>query len=148
MEEVEFTNIHERTSKKNQNALHLAVAANDLGCIELLIEAGSEIDEKDADGDTPLKTAIDLILKEESEDSPSFPVCKAFNLLRKNGAKLKNKEFESKKKDEERIFKKCVGGKKTKDETYYFISHITIHDLKNNYKFTMTFIHRHSQATA
>ena len=102
----------------------------------MLIQDGLEINEKDADGDTPLKTAIDLILKEEHEDVPSFPACKAFNLLRKNGAKFENKKFETKKKVEERIFKKCGRGKKTRNETYHLISHYSDTRLKNNYKFT------------
>ena len=110
-EDIVFKNIHERSSYKKQNALHKAVAANDLGCMELLIEAGSEIDKEDTDGHTPLKTAIDLILKGEREDPSRFPGCKFFNPLRKNGAKSENKEFGRNKKDTDRVFEKCVGGK-------------------------------------
>ena len=98
--------------------MHHAIAENNEECIEILIEASSKIDEKDVNGYTPLKTAIDMAFKtainmehERVGDIPSnHPRCRNIDKLFEKGARIGNVDFGIDKKRKMNLLKKCIGG--------------------------------------
>ena len=91
--------------------MHRAVKVHDLGCIKMLIEEGAEIDGTDANGDTPLKTAINRKYYWDAENSSNPYGCEAIMLLVKLGANPKNLNFAAKNNEKYGILQKCQMGK-------------------------------------
>ena len=90
--------------------MHHAIAENNEECIEILIEAGSEIDEKDLNGYTPFKTAIDMEYKRIAENPSNHPRCQNIFKLFEKGARIGNVDFGIDKKRKMNLLKKCIGG--------------------------------------
>ena len=51
-------NVHSRIPETNRSALHQASINGDINCIKALVRRGSNMDDKDKDGHTPLELAL------------------------------------------------------------------------------------------
>ena len=79
-----------------------------------MIEAGSEIDEKDLNGYTPFKTAIDMEYKRVAGNPSNHHKCQNIVMLFKEGARIGNVDFGIDKKRKMNLLKKCIGGNNVK----------------------------------
>ena len=91
-----------------RNALHIAAKKNDFTCLKTLIEAGSDYDKEDKNGQTPLKTAINQKHKWDVANPSNLLACDAIILLLKKGAKISNVDFANDKQEKMNIYSECI----------------------------------------
>ena len=107
----QFKDIHDRRTNGKRNALHRATRYNDIKCMKILIEAGSETDKKDTEGRTPLRTAINKKYNWDNDNASNPLGCEAIMLLLDSGASIENLDFHKENEQHKyEILQKCVDG--------------------------------------
>ena len=111
--------INHESTKQSRTALFAAVRKTDIDCVRVLIEAGSEIDAKDEEGNTPLMVALRAIYQKKNDNDIVEMNCKLVKILNENGAKFEMMAYKgnsgdagNSKKKFETIFQDCLQGKR------------------------------------
>ena len=102
----------------NQASLHKAVREADIDCVDILIDAGSEIDAYDSEGNSPLAIPLKRIRGENIEkDILIEKYCPVLKILFKRGAKFDvvkvhgtNLDRTRRKEELKIIFENCING--------------------------------------
>ena len=110
--------INYESTKNSKTALFAAVRKTDIDCVRVLIDAGSEIDAKDEEGNTPLMVALRAIYQKKNDNDIVEINCKSVKILNENGAKFEMMAYKgnsgdagNSKKKFETIFQDCLQGK-------------------------------------
>ena len=126
------TCLHDFRPDGNQTSLHKAVRDADTDCVEILIDAGSEIDSYDHKDNTPLAIPLKRIRqKDGEEEAKAKRYCPVLKMLSERGAdfgavKIHEEVDERKRKDElKTIFENCINGNINKITTYTSSFHFT-----------------------
>ena len=102
--------IHDSPGESGRSALHYAVEANDIPCVKTFIKAGSDMNTKDKNGNTPLKSAITARFNLEKENRSNGSRCEVIVLLMENGARIEKAELDTYKRRKQDVFAECTEG--------------------------------------
>ena len=69
LDEYNFNSVFQKAAKNSRTALLSAVRKADIDCVKVLIDAGSEIDVSDEEGNTPLAVALRAIYQNKKDES-------------------------------------------------------------------------------
>ena len=110
---AEVPGIHDSSGQSGRSALHYAVESNDIQCVRAFIKAGSDIDSKDKNGNTPLKVAITSRFQIEKENRSNGSKCEVIVLLMENGARIEKEELDTNKSRKQIVFSECIEGNRS-----------------------------------
>ena len=105
--------IHDSPGESGRSALHFAVEANDISCVQTFIKAGSDMDAQDKNGNTPLKAAITARFQIENENRLNGSKCEVIVLLMENGAHIEKEELDTYKSRKQVVFAECIEGNRS-----------------------------------
>ena len=112
-EGVKVPGIHDSPGETGRSALHYAVEANDIPCVKAFIKAGSDMDAKDKNGNSPLKSAITARFNLEKENRSNGSKCEVIVLLMENGAHIEKEELDTYKSRKQVVFAECAEGNRS-----------------------------------
>ena len=112
-EGVKVPGIHDSPGESGRSALHYAVEANDIPCVKTFIKAGSDMNTKDKNGNTPLKSAITARFNLEKENRSNGSKCEVIVLLMENGARIEKSELDTYKRRKQDVFAECTEGNRS-----------------------------------